>query len=45
MIFIEFYNNIHSKFINIGLPTNPLVEDRVLDRVLCEILVSALLRI
>ena len=30
MIFIEFYNDIHSKFINIGLPTDPLVEDREL---------------
>ena len=29
MIFIEFYNDIHSKFINIGLPTYTLVEDRV----------------
>ena len=29
MIFIEFYNYIHSKFINIGQPTDPLVEDRV----------------
>ena len=26
----RIYNDIHSKFINIGLPTDPLVEDRVL---------------
>ena len=25
-----FTNDIHSKFINMGLPTDPLVEDRVL---------------
>ena len=30
VIFIEFYNYIHSTFINIGLPTDPLVEDGVL---------------
>ena len=30
MIFIEFYNDIHRKCINIGLPTDPWVEDRVL---------------
>ena len=30
IIFIDFYNDIHRKFITIGLPTDPLVEDRVL---------------
>ena len=30
IIFIEFHNDIHIKFINIGLPPHPLVEDRVL---------------
>ena len=34
MIFIEFYNDIHSKFINIGLPTDPLVEDSTLETTL-----------
>ena len=32
MIFIDFYNDIHSKFINICQPTDPLVEDRVKQR-------------
>ena len=30
MIVIEIYNDIHSKLINIGLPTDPLLEDGVL---------------
>ena len=30
IIFIDFCNDIHSEFINMGLPTNPLVEGRVL---------------
>ena len=28
IIFLDFDNDIHSKFITIGLPTDPLVEDR-----------------